>query len=131
VATDSSLVPDAAPIVVLTAENEDRHPDVAVAATRDHELIRRWASKHDAEPATGERTPSGEGTVDVNDGGAGIRFNFPAVSRFRPIVWDEWFDNFDKHGLVFVFDRDTPGRRASYRYRLVTLESLQGGATLR
>ena len=33
VATDSSLVPDATPIVVLTADNEDRHPDVAVAAT--------------------------------------------------------------------------------------------------
>jgi hypothetical protein len=131
VATDSSLVPDATPIVVLTADDEDRHPDVDVAATRDHDLIRRWAAKHDAEPATGEHTPSGEGTVDINDGGAGIRFNFPAVSRFRPIAWDEWFDNFDTHRLVFVFERDTNGRRASYRYRLVTLESLQSGATLR
>jgi hypothetical protein len=43
-------------------------------------------------------------TIDVNDGGAGIRFNFPGFGRFRPISWEEWFENFFRHDLVFVFE---------------------------
>ncbi len=79
-------------------------------ATRDKALIRRWADRHDAEPATGEATASGPSTISVNDGGAGIRFNFPSAAPFRPISWDEWFENFDRHGLVFVYDEDVPDR---------------------
>jgi len=79
-------------------------------ATRDKELIRLWAARHGAEPSTGEATPSGPATIDVNDGGAGIRFNFPAAARFRPISWDEWFDNFDRHHLVFVYEEDVADR---------------------
>ena len=129
-ANDPSLVPGVAPIVLVTIDNEQRHPEVRVAATRDHTLIQRWASQHQAEPATGERTSSGESTVDVNDGDAGIRFNFPAVGRFRAITWEEWFDNFETHELVFVYERDTTGHGQSYRYRLVKLDSLQGGPAL-
>lgn len=79
-------------------------------ATRDKDLIRLWASRHRAEPATGEATPSGPATIDVNDGGAGIRFNFPGAARFRPISWDEWFDNFDRFRLVFVYEEDVADR---------------------
>ena len=129
-AHDPSLVPGVAPVVLVTADNEDRHPEVPVAGTRDHQVIQRWASKHKAEPATGERTKSGESTVEVNDGDAGIRFNFPGVGRFRPITWDEWFDNFEMHELVFVYERDPAGRSQSYKYRLVKLESLQHGPAL-
>ena len=127
---DPSLVPGGAPIVLVTADNEERHPELRVAATRDHALIQRWATQHHAEPATGERTSSGEATVDVNDGDAGIRFNFPAVGRFRPIAWEEWFENFERNELVFVYDREGSGRGLSYRYRLVTLETLQGGPAI-
>jgi hypothetical protein len=128
--TNSSLIPGTGPLVLLTADNEQRHPELTVAATRDHELIQRWAGQHKAEPATGERTASGEGTVDVHDGDAGIRFNFPGVGRFRPIDWEEWFGNFEAHELVFVYERNTPGQSTSYRYRLVTLASLQPGPSL-
>jgi hypothetical protein len=128
--TRESFVAGTTPVVLLTTDNETRHPAVAVAATRDHQLIRRWAAQHQAEPATGETTASGPGTLDVNDGGAGIRFNFPAAGRFRPITWDEWFDNFETHELVFVYDRDTDGRGASYRYKLLKMEALQGGTAL-
>jgi hypothetical protein len=127
---DPSLVPGVTPIVLVTAETEERYPDVRVAATRDHDVIQRWASQHKAEPATGERTASGDSTVDVNDGDAGIRFNFPAVGRFRPITWDEWFGNFEQYDLVFVYERETAGVSRSYRYRLVTQESLQAGPAL-
>lgn len=40
----------------------------------------------------------------MNDGGAGIRFNFPGFAPFRPISWDEWFGNFDAHDLVFMYE---------------------------
>ena len=88
-------------------------------STRDHEVIMRWAKKRQAEPATGEATSSGPATVSVKDGGAGIRFNFPGTGMFRPIVWDEWFENFDRYQLVFVYDNDPPGGPSSNRYRLV------------
>jgi DUF2934 family protein len=79
-------------------------------ATKDKEVIRQWAARHRAEPATGEATASGPATVDVNDGGAGIRFNFPASGRFRPISWEEWFDNFDRNRLIFVYEENVADR---------------------
>lgn len=96
-----------------SVRDADIQPDAKTnrkLATRDKELIRLWAARHGAEPATGEATPSGPATIHVNDGGAGIRFNFPGAARFRPISWDEWFDNFDRHRLVFVYDEDVVDR---------------------
>ena len=79
-------------------------------ATREHEVIRRWAARHQAEPETGEATSSGPATIHVNDGGAGIRFNFPGFARFRPITWDEWFSHFDECRLTFVYEADVADR---------------------
>jgi hypothetical protein len=93
-----------------------------VVITRDHETIKRWAKAHHAEPATGEATSSGPATVTVNDGGAGIRFNFPGTSLFRPIGWDEWLQNFDAHECAFVFDDDSDKKPLSSRYRIVKAE---------
>jgi hypothetical protein len=90
-----------------------------VVATRDHEVIRQWAARRQAEPATGEATASGPATVDVNDGGAGIRFNFPGVGLFRPISWDEWFSIFDRNAHAFVYENDPAGAPPGYRYRIV------------
>jgi hypothetical protein len=89
--------------------------------TRDHDLIRRWAAERHAEPATGEATSSGPATFKVNDGGAGIRFNFPGVSVFRPISWEEWLTNFDEHDCAFVFDSKS-SRPLSSGYRIVKAE---------
>jgi|SRR3954452_4259026 len=85
--------------------------------TRDHELIRQWATRHGAEPATGEATSSGPATVSVNDGGAGIRFNFPGAARFRPISWEEWFENFDAHSLMFVYEEEVADRAYEFFQR--------------
>ena len=60
-------------------------PSTEVVLTRDHEVIREWAAQRQAVPATGEATASGPATVDVNDGGAGVRFNFPGTGLYRPI----------------------------------------------
>jgi len=86
--------------------------------TRDHDVIKRWAAERQANPATGEATGSGPATVSVKDGGAGVRFNFPAAGMFRPISWDEWFANFDLHGCAFVFENDA-NKPPSNRYRIV------------
>jgi len=94
---------------------------MCTVATRDHETIRRWAEHHSAEPATGEATASGPATRVVNDTGAGGRFNFPGFAPFRPISWDEWFDNFEHHNLLFVFEEEDHGQvsaRAHERWPL-------------
>jgi hypothetical protein len=93
-------------------------PSTEVVFTRDHDVIREWATKRHAAPATGEATASGPATIDVKDGGAGVRFNFPGTGTFRPIEWDEWFDNFDTHECAFVFDNDS-STPLSNRYRIV------------
>ncbi len=92
-----------------------------VVFTRDHDVIRRWAAQRQAEPATGEATNSGPATYKVNDGGAGIRFNFPGIGLFRPISWDEWLTNFDVHQCAFVYENDD-ARPPSNRYRIVKAE---------
>jgi hypothetical protein len=84
---------------------------VPALATRDRDVIRQWAARRQAEPATGEATASGPATtVRVCDDGAGIRFNFPGAGRFRPITWDEWFENFDRYHLTFVYEEEIADR---------------------
>lgn len=93
-----------------------------VLITRDHEVIKRWAAERRAEPATGEATDSGAATTaTLRDGGAGVRFNFPGLSAFRPISWEEWFANFDQHQCAFVYDNEssTPPNTV---YRIVKAE---------
>lgn len=104
------LVPQRDVLSTMTLIDSDAATGVRSVVTRDHGEIRRWAERHQAQPATGEATPSGPATIDLNDGGAGIRFNFPGTSRFRQISWEEWFDNFDRHNLVFVHEQDVAHR---------------------
>jgi DUF2934 family protein len=103
-------IPDKGAAHVDAADVQPEFKTQRKLATRDRDLIRQWAGRHRAEPATGEATVSGPATIDVKDGGAGIRFNFPAAARFRPISWEEWFDNFDRHRLIFVYDEDVADR---------------------
>jgi hypothetical protein len=126
-----SLLPDNSSVVFIDAASEDRLATLPVVATQDHTLIQKWAEKRHAEPATGEATRSGPSTVSVNDDGTGIRFNFPGLGRFRPIEWDEWFQHFDTHALVFVYERDDVRRTPSSRYRMLPLEVLKRMTDLR
>jgi hypothetical protein len=96
------------------ADRKTSRSQLRALATRDHDLIRQWAERHNAEPATGEATSSGPATIRVADGGAGIRFNFPGYARFRPITWAEWLENFDRHQLTFVFEEEIADRAYEY-----------------
>ena len=115
---EGQLLPDQKRISEVRAEG-GLETAAHVVATRDHEVIRRWAAARHAEPATGEATASGPATRNVNDGGAGIRFNFPGAGLFRPITWDEWFVNFDRHLCAFVYENDEKDGPKSHRYRIV------------
>lgn len=126
-----SLLQDEDPIRRVDSHRAAEQQSGEVLATDDHKLIREWAARHAAEPATGEATPSGPATVNVQDGGAGIRFNFPGAAPFRPITWDEWFRNFTEHDLVFVYEDDVPGQPLRARYRLVTKQKLDGEQKVR
>jgi hypothetical protein len=125
------LLDDEGPIHRVDRDSSTQHQPADVLATQDQELIRAWAVRRGAEPATGEPTLSGPPTVHVQDGGAGIRFNFPGAALFRPITWDEWFDEFTANDLVFVYEEDEPGRPPSNRYRLVPKQKLEQEQTLR
>ena len=117
--TSRSLVPDVTPVRRIDQHTVGAEPPGSIVATDDHDLIREWARLHSAEPATGEATASGPATVHVQDGGAGIRFNFPAAARFRPISWEEWFHNLHEHDLLFAYERQVPGTPPDPRYELV------------
>jgi hypothetical protein len=127
----ATLLPPDQPIAMIDSRDENRHSEVHVVATRDHELVRRWAQRRHAEPATGQATDTGPQTIDVHDQGTALRFNFPGVERFRQIEWTEWLDHFDQHTLVFVYERDAPGVTPSNRYRLLPARRLEQIAHVR
>jgi hypothetical protein len=118
------LLPEEEPVRRVDTTDAGQQPPGKVLTTDNREVIREWAAKRAAQPATGEATESGPATVDVRGGGAGIRFNFPGAARFRPISWEEWFDNFTRHDLMFVYEGDAPGQTPSGRYRLVPREKM-------
>jgi hypothetical protein len=111
--TNEPLLQKKRRVPVVTTE-KDAAAVKGPAATRDHDVIRNWALRRHAEPATGEATPSGPATAAIKDEGAGIRFNFPGSGRLRPITWEEWFANFDRHQLTFVYE-DHSETNATYR----------------
>ena len=105
--------PQSPPDVYLTQGGAN---EAHLVGTRDGELVKAWAEHHGAEPATGEATSSGPATVSVNDQGTGLRFNFPGAARFRPLTWDEWLAQFEREGLVFVYEADHGGTSALTRF---------------
>jgi hypothetical protein len=118
-------------VALVDATDAGRDPDVRTRATRDRSLIQQWAVEHGAEPATGEASASGPATpLAVNDGDAGLRFNFPGHARYRPVSWDEWFDHFDRHELTFVFEGETSGQPLGYRWRLMPSSELRRTASV-
>jgi hypothetical protein len=117
---EGPLLPEPLRVRTVTASNVEEETAGEPLATRDHVVIRRWAARYQASPATGEETASGPASgLHVTDGGAGIRFNFPAAGLFRPITWEEWFGNFDRHGLTFIYEHAAAGSSSAPRYRIV------------
>lgn len=108
------------PVRPLQEGTRPRDADAAgpILATRDRELIQRWASAHDARPATGV------GKVDVNDGGCPVRLMFPGQTELKPISWDEWFQVFDGGNFTFVYEDDTGESPKRNHFRIVRSEDV-------
>ena len=79
-----SLLPDDDPFRRLERDDaQGTSQEVAIAD--DPEVIRQWAAQHDAEPATGEATPSRPATINVQDTSNRIPSSAPArATRLTP-----------------------------------------------
>ncbi|WP_345495011.1 hypothetical protein [Nocardia callitridis] len=84
-----------------------------ISATTSHDVIRQWAQKRGAAPAT---MPGSEynGRLEM------LRFDFPGYggAGLRRVGWDEWFATFDAHQLRFLYQEDRADGRPSNFNRL-------------
>jgi hypothetical protein len=96
------------------------HPGQTLA-TRNHQVIQRWAEDRGGRPAT---VPGTE-----HDGRPGVlRIIFSGVGddRLQEISWDDWFRSFDMRQLVFLFQETTRDGRQSNFFRLDNPEREDG-----
>jgi hypothetical protein len=101
-------------------EHED-HPGQTLA-TRDHDVIMRWANDRKAHPATIAGT-------EHDDRPGVLRFDFPGYDeggKLQPVSWDKWFESFDKRELVFVYQEHTKDGKTSNFFKLDSPHREQG-----
>jgi hypothetical protein len=81
-------------------------------ATRDHEVIQKWAEERKAVPATVPGTEHGD-HLGV------LRLNFPGYGgdNLQEVSWDEWFKTFDDRKLVFLFQENKADGHQSNFFR--------------
>jgi hemerythrin superfamily protein len=85
-------------------EHED-HPGQTLA-TRNPEVIRRWAEERKAKPATIPGDDPGNPRV--------LRLDFPGYSEdLVQLSWDAWFSTFRRRDLVFLFQEHLKNGRPS------------------
>lgn len=85
------------------------HPGKSLA-TRNHEVIKKWAEERQATPST---IP---GTEHASHLGV-LRFNFPGFGgrELQEVSWDEWFRAFDERKLVFLFqEHRSDGKQSNF-----------------
>lgn len=82
-------------------------------ATKNHEVIKRWAEERGGQPATVEGT-------EHDDRPGVLQFDFPGYggSSLKKINWDYWFRSFDERDLVFQFQEHLKNGRQSNFFRL-------------
>lgn len=92
-------------------EHESHHGESL--ATKNHEVIKRWAEARKATPATVPGTEH-EGRPGV------LRFDFPGFGgqELQHISWEEWFKTFDARDLAFVFQETLKDGRQSNFFHL-------------
>lgn len=82
-------------------------------ATRNHDVIKRWAEERRASPAT-------VASSRARNGPRTLRFDFPGYGG-RDLVhigWDDWLQTFDERGLVFLYQEQMRDGRQSNFFRL-------------
>jgi hypothetical protein len=96
-----------------TQQTTEEHPGQTLTTT-DHEVIRDWAERRSAKPATVPGTGSG-------DESGVLRLDFPGYGGedLKHVSWDEWFKIFDDRGLRFIYQEHTKDGSQSNFFRLV------------
>ena len=87
--------------------------------TTDHEEIRRWAEERGGKPA---RVKS---TGDDDDPGI-LRIDFPGGAgseSLEHISWDDWFEQFDRRNLAFLYQDEKASGEGSTFFKLVSREA--------
>jgi hypothetical protein len=86
--------------------------DGETLATREHEVIKRWAEERKATPATVPGTEHGD-HLGV------LRFDFPGYGGkdLQEVSWDEWFQTFDDRKLVFLYQEKMKNGNQSNFFR--------------
>lgn len=89
--------------------------------TTDHEEIRRWAEARGGHPARVRATGGGD------DAGI-LRIDFDADGPdpgLERIPWDEWFETFDRNGLVFLYQEEKADGEPSTFNKIVSRETVE------
>jgi hypothetical protein len=93
--------------------------DGQTLATRNWEVIHRWAEARGATPAT---SPGGD-----PDEPRVLRFDFPGYDKkLQEVTWDAWRKTFEERQLVFVFQETTSDGKQSNFFILDSPEREDG-----
>ncbi len=97
---------------IHSPEEHEEHPGQSLA-TRNHEVIKRWAEERGGQPATVPGTEHGSRP-------GVLRFNFPGYGgqALETISWDDWLRSFDERNLVFIFQEHRSDGHVSNFFRL-------------
>ncbi|MGH3140968.1 MAG: Rho termination factor N-terminal domain-containing protein, partial [Gaiellales bacterium] len=94
-------------------ESVDQHADRPgeTLATRNPEVIRRWAEERCGRPATSPKGNTARPRV--------LRIDFPDYDRsLRELSWDAWFKVFQARDLVFLYQERMSKGHPSNFFRL-------------
>lgn len=87
----------------------------AAKTTTSHARIQKWAEARDGVPATVKSTRS-------RNGAGVLRIDFPGFrgrNSLQKISWKEWFRQFDRSGLAFLYQDKTQSGKQSRFFKLV------------
>jgi hypothetical protein len=82
-------------------------PTHGLQRTRDHDRIRAWVDSHDARPARVRGSTDTLAVLPSPRHGDDLSLTDHDADELDPISWGDWFDAFDAHDDVFVFE--SPG----------------------
>jgi hypothetical protein len=94
--------------------------------TTDHNQIRKWVEDRGGHPARVKGTgPAGE------SGGGVLRIDYPGYSgddALEEITWEQFFDQFDKAGLSFLYQDKLESGETSRFSKLIDRNSADAKA---
>jgi hypothetical protein len=91
----------------------------------DHKEIKRWVESRGGRPATIADTGRKGDEVGL------LRIDMPGGASnppLKPIPWDDFFEKFDKEGLVFLYQDETEAGEQSHFCKFVSKETAESNA---